>query len=123
MKTNANYNNLVVIGEANEELQEFRAYMGRQHGEHFNHIVVTCSPKYNGWWSYPAERLHDCKLIMEKDVPCVRVPISICTLQRRLEEITDSDIVKDVIKIQKKWYKDKTICYPYRNMSKPEWML
>ena len=62
----------------------------RQQGKVWNYIVVCCDEEYNGVYRWDAVEAPKLKHWKNKTLECYKVPISICTKIKELEELDES---------------------------------
>ena len=103
--------------------QCFRVAKQNQQGKNNNYIIVTCSPKYNGVWSYPIKNISKYDVWQNGNLQCLCIPISDCIKVRELHEIVDPVIKKTIQEQQESWYNNKVKNRDYSYASKPIWMI
>ena len=107
-------NNIAYIMQPHYLSNCFRVSCDKQLGRN-NYIIVTCSPSFNGVYTYDKSILKDCKLWSNKGRMCYEIPVNQCTLYKRLEELQNPEIIKEIKKQQSNWVKT------YKQ--KPDWLI
>lgn len=118
------FNNISCIYQPHFMSNCFRVACNKQQGKDFNYIIVTCSPEFNGIWKYPASICKDLSIWLNGKRPCYCVPIEKCTKYKDLDSISNPNTLKEVAKMQARWYASevKNRDYVYK-AGRPEWML
>ena len=118
--------NVAYIYQPHFKSHKFRVALNDQEGVFENFIVVTCSPAYNGVWSYPSANLKEKNYEIWKNgrLECVCVPIEDCERFKTLEELKNPVVIENVKKQQKTWLKNQcNTDYGHNYKNKPDWML
>lgn len=116
-------NNVAFIYQPHFKSNMFRVAVHEQQGSVDNYIVVCCSEKYNGVYQYPAIKRKDYGIWYNNDLACYCVPLEDCNYYKSLKDITNPKIIKEVKKLQKKWFNNQVRNRDYTYKDKPEWML
>ena len=116
-------NNMGFILQPHFNTHCFRVAVNDQQGTEYNYITVTCSPKYNGIWKYPASNVKMYKHWKNKSIECLCVPITDCTFLQTLDSIKTESIRNKVKAQQQKWYKNQIQNRDYNYNEKPTWLL
>lgn len=101
----------------------FRVSKIDQRGSTYNWVCVVCSPGYNGLWRYDTSILGDCDVWQNGKLDCYCVPISKCTFIKKLEDITDEEVIKHIKKMQNKWMSNEVKNTEKHYKKKPDWLL
>lgn len=115
--------NMAFVYQPHFKTECFRVDSNKQQGSHVNYIVVTCSPKYNGIWKYPAENIKQYKHWQNGKLDCICVPIKDCKKLQPLNTIRTESIKKQVKNQQEKWFKNQIKNRNYDYVNKPEWII
>ena len=115
--------NIAYIYQPHFKTSMFRPAVRDQQQEGDNFIVVTCSRDFNGVWKYDGSLRGTFETKKNGNLDCYQVPISVCSRVKRLEEITNPQIVETVKRMQEKWVSNDVRGRDYTYSSKPEWML
>lgn len=116
-------NNVAFIYQPHFKTDMFRVAVTNQQGSTDNFIVVCCSEKYNGIYHYSAVNRFNYDIWFNNDLACYCVPLKDCDYYMSLKDIRNPKIIKEVKKLQKKWYNNKVKNRDYTYKDKPEWML
>lgn len=115
-RSGVSMNNIAYIFQPHYNTGMFRVAKRDQFGKHFNYIVVTCSPSYNGVWKYSVKNLKDYKIWSNDGLICYCVPIDDCEKIMTLDEVDNPTVIKNIKLQQKKWCK-------LNNSEREDWML
>lgn len=116
--------NVAYVYQPHFKNHEFRVAKVDQEGLKENFIVVTCSPSYNGVWSYPSENVKKYTVWKNGRLECLCVPIQDCERFKTLEEVVNPVVIENIKKQQEKWFKNQVSSqYGTQYKEKPEWML
>lgn len=117
--------NIAYIYQPHFKTGMFRVAVKDQLGTDKNYIVVTCSPQFNGVYSYPVSNIQEKKYDTwsNNGTNCICVPIVDCQKLKELNEVTNSEVISRIKKQQNAWYNNNITNRDYEYKGKPEWML
>lgn len=116
-------NNIAYIYQPHFMTNCFRVAVDDQQGDEYNYIIVTCSPKYNGVYKYPASNIKNYTLWNNKRLTCVCVPVDDCEKIGTLTDIKKPDSMNRVMKQQSNWFNNNVENVNHQYNEKPDWML
>lgn len=74
-----------------------------QQGKNINYIIVCCSPSYNGVYKCNTEYYKDFATWKNNKKNCYYVPLSKCEFVKTLNDISNSEVIKQIKKVQQAW--------------------
>lgn len=96
------FNNIAFIYQPHFLTLTFRVSTLSQMGKK-NFIIVTCSPTYNGVWTYDSNKQPSYNIYNNKGNKCYCVPIEDCTRIKTLDEIKDDSVLAIIEEQQRLW--------------------